>query len=152
MSSPSAEIKTRGVGSIATGRAAPQLECRFALGNETLITLMRRNRVSGIEVYTGGKSTSALGKALQAIGRSSQDQSHRVLIMQLRVALVIQKMQQSPPTANCPNLVDHQRCGRDAIVASARAGLCGSRGWEIARAAIASGLYKTIILDELNHG
>jgi len=24
-------------------------------------------------------------------------------------------------------------------------------GWEIARAAIASGLYKTIILDELNH-
>jgi len=41
--------------------------------------------ISGIEVYGAGKgkSTSALGKALQAIGRGiSQDQSHRVLIMQ----------------------------------------------------------------------
>ena len=41
---------------------------------------------SGIEIYTGegkGKSTSALGKALQAIGRGiSQDKSHRVLILQ----------------------------------------------------------------------
>ena len=40
----------------------------------------------GIEVYTGegkGKSTSALGKALQAIGKGiSQDKSHRVLILQ----------------------------------------------------------------------
>ena len=41
---------------------------------------------SGIEIYTGagkGKSTSALGRALQAIGRGiSKDLSHRVLIMQ----------------------------------------------------------------------
>ena len=37
-------------------------------------------------IYTGegkGKSTSALGKALQAIGKGiSQDKSHRVLILQ----------------------------------------------------------------------
>ena len=42
--------------------------------------------ITGIEIYTGagkGKSTSALGKALQSIGKGiSQDKSHRVLIMQ----------------------------------------------------------------------
>ena len=42
--------------------------------------------IEGIEIYTGagkGKSTSALGKALQAIGKGiSQDESHRVLIVQ----------------------------------------------------------------------
>jgi cob(I)alamin adenosyltransferase len=53
-----------------------------------------------------------------------------------------------------PNLVDHQRCGRDAIVWwNDRQELDyveAERGWEIAQAAILSGLYKTIILDELN--
>ncbi len=53
-----------------------------------------------------------------------------------------------------PNLVDHQRCGGDAIVWRGQQKeidfVEAERGWEIARAAIASGLYKTIILDELN--
>jgi cob(I)alamin adenosyltransferase len=116
--------------------------------------------IEGIEIYTGdgkGKSTSALGKALQAIGRGiSQDQSHRVLIMQWLKGgrgytedAAIAAMQQS-----YPNLVDHQRCGRDAIVWRGQQQeidyVEAERGWEIARAAIASGLYKTIILDELN--
>lgn len=116
--------------------------------------------INGIEIYTGegkGKSTSALGRALQAIGRGiSQDKSHRVLIMQWLKGgkgytedAAIAAMQQS-----YPDLVDHQRCGRDAIVWRGQQQeldyIEAERGWEIARAAIASGIYKTIILDELN--
>ncbi len=94
---------------------------------------------------------------MQAIGRGiGQDKSHRVLIMQwLKGGIgytedaAIAALRQS-----YPNLVDHQRCGRDAIVWRGQQQeldyVEAERGWEIARAAIASGLYKTIILDELN--
>jgi cob(I)alamin adenosyltransferase len=149
---------------IATGRAAPQALLDIA----DLHSEMRphyhphaaAHGMEGIEIYTGagkGKSTSALGKALQAIGKGiSQDKSHRVLIMQwLKGGIgytedsAIAALHQS-----YPNLVDHQRCGRDAIVWRGQQQeldyVEAERGWEIARAAIASGLYKTIILDELN--
>lgn len=149
---------------ITTGRAAPPELLEIAdLHSEmkphehpTAIS----NGITGIEIYTGagkGKSTSALGKALQAIGRGiSQDQSHRVLIMQwLKGGLgytedaAIAALRQS-----YPNLVDHLRCGSDQIVWRGQQKeidyVEAERGWEIARAAIASGLYKTIILDELN--
>jgi cob(I)alamin adenosyltransferase len=149
---------------ITTGRAAPPELLEIAdLHSEmkphehpTAIA----NGITGIEIYTGagkGKSTSALGKALQAIGRGiSQDQSHRVLIMQwLKGGLgytedaAIAALRQS-----YPNLVDHLRCGSDQIVWRGQQKeidyVEAERGWEIARAAIASGLYKTIILDELN--
>jgi len=76
--------------------------------------------ISGIEVYTGagkGKSTSALGKALQAIGRGIVDQSHRVLIMQwLKGGTGYTEDAIAALQQIYPNLVDHQRCGRDAIV------------------------------------
>ncbi len=116
--------------------------------------------IKGIEIYTGagkGKSTSALGKALQAIGRGiNYPGSTRVLIMQWLKGgsgytedAAIAALQQS-----YPEVVDHQRCGRDAIVwRNSRHELDyleAERGWEIAKTAIASGLYKTIILDELN--
>ena len=149
---------------IATGRAAPQRLLDIA----DLHSEMRphyhptaaKQGISGIEIYTGagkGKSTSALGKALQAIGRGiSQDKSHRVLILQWLKGgtgytedAAVAALQQS-----YPSLVDHQRCGRDAIVWRGQQQeldyVEAERGWEIARAAIASGLYKTIILDELN--
>lgn len=149
---------------IATGRGAPQPLLDIA----DLHSEMKAHQhpdtgtygIEGIEIYTGagkGKSTSALGKALQAIGRGiSQDKSHRVLIMQWlkggkgytedgAIAALRQIY---------PELVDHQRCGRDAIVWRGQQQeidyVEAERGWEIARAAIASGLYKTIILDELN--
>src|ERR671932_324498 len=75
---------------IATGRAAPQPLLDIAdLHSEMrphYHPTSKEHGIEGIEIYTGagkGKSTSALGKALQAIGRGiSQDQSHRVLIMQ----------------------------------------------------------------------
>ena len=55
------------------------------IGDLSKLTNQRRLN-GGIEIYTGegkGKSTSALGKALQAIGKGiSQDKSHRVLILQ----------------------------------------------------------------------
>lgn len=148
---------------IATGRGAPQplLDiCDLHSEMKPYPHPVLEQGIEGIEVYTGegkGKSTSALGKALQAIGKGiSQDQSHRVLIMQWLKGgtgytedAAIAALQQS-----YPSLVDHQRCGRDAIVWRGQQQeldyVEAERGWEIARAAITSGLYKTIILDELN--
>lgn len=148
---------------IATGRGAPQALldiCDLHSEMKPYPHPVVEQGIEGIEVYTGegkGKSTSALGKALQAIGKGiSQDQSHRVLIMQWLKGgtgytedAAIAALQQS-----YPSLVDHQRCGRDAIVWRGQQQeldyVEAERGWEIARAAITSGLYKTIILDELN--
>ncbi|MBA2748675.1 MAG: cob(I)yrinic acid a,c-diamide adenosyltransferase [Tatlockia sp.] len=149
---------------IATGRAAPPQLLEIAdLHSEMkphYHPTAAAQGITGIEIYTGagkGKSTSALGKALQAIGKGiSQDKSHRVLIMQWLKGgtgytedAAIAALRQS-----YPDLVDHQRCGQDAIVWRGQQKeldyVEAERGWEIARAAIASGLYKTIILDELN--
>ena len=149
---------------ITTGRAAPQALLDIA----DLHSEMKPHHhptaaelfIEGIEIYTGagkGKSTSALGKALQAIGRGiNHPGSTRVLIMQWLKGgsgytedAAIAALQQS-----YPEVVDHQRCGRDAIVwRNSRQDLDyieAERGWEIAKIAIASGVYKTIILDELN--
>lgn len=149
---------------IATGRAAPSALLDIAdLHSEMkphYHPAAADHHIAGIEIYTGagkGKSTSALGKALQAIGRGiSQDQSHRVLIVQWLKGgsgytedAAIAALRQS-----YPQLVDHQRCGRDAIVWRGQQQeldcIEAERGWEIAKCAIASGWYKTIILDELN--
>jgi cob(I)alamin adenosyltransferase len=148
---------------IATGRGAPQPLLDIADLHSEMQSQIHADSIpglEGIEIYTGsgkGKSTSALGKALQAIGRGiSQDLSHRVLIIQWlkggngytedAAIAALRKIY--------PNLVDHQRCGRDAIVWRGQQQeidyVEAERGWEIARTAIASGLYKTIILDELN--
>ncbi len=149
---------------IATGRGAPQelldiadLHSEMKPQHHSTAEL---HGLEGIEIYTGsgkGKSTSALGKALKAIGRGiNHPGSTRVLIMQWLKGgsgytedEAIAALQQS-----YPEVVDHQRCGRDAIVwRNSRQELDymeAERGWEIAKTAIASGLYKTIILDELN--
>ncbi|MCX5931014.1 MAG: cob(I)yrinic acid a,c-diamide adenosyltransferase [Cyanobacteria bacterium] len=149
---------------IVTGRGAPRSLVQLA----DLHSEMRAHRrgsndsegITGIEIYTGegkGKSTSALGKALQAIGRGiSQDKSHRVLILQWLKGgsgytedAAIAALRES-----YPHLVDHLRSGRDAIVWRGQQQpidyVEAERAWEIARAAISSGLYKTVILDELN--
>ncbi len=154
---------------IITGRAAPSsLICISQLHSEMRSRLKgdlnkshrKMKHSAGIEVYTGegkGKSTSALGKALQAIGKGiSQDKSHRVLILQWLKGgngytedAAIEALRES-----YPHLVDHLRSGRDAIVWRGQQQpidyVEAERAWEIAKAAILSGLYKTIILDELN--
>ncbi|MEC4818511.1 MAG: cob(I)yrinic acid a,c-diamide adenosyltransferase [Scytonema sp. PMC 1069.18] len=149
---------------IATGRAAPQQLLDIADLHSEMKPHVHQAAVAqgiqGIEIYTGagkGKSTSALGKALKAIGRGiNHPGSTRVLIMQWLKGgsgytedAAIAALQKS-----YPEVVDHQRCGRDAIVwRNSRQELDyveAERGWEIAKTAIASGLYKTIILDELN--
>ena len=154
---------------IITGRSAPsslicisQLhsEMRSCLKGDLNKSHKKMNNPAGIEVYTGegkGKSTSALGKALQAIGKGiSQDKSHRVLILQWLKGgngytedAAIEALRES-----YPHLVDHLRSGRDAIVWRGQQQpidyVEAERAWEIAKAAILSGLYKTIILDELN--
>jgi len=154
---------------IITGRAAPpslvrisQLhsEMRPRLIGDLSEPTKYSSSSGGIEIYTGegkGKSTSALGKALQAIGKGiSQDKSHRVLILQWLKGgngytedAAIEALRES-----YPHLVDHLRSGRDAIVWRGQQQpidyVEAERAWEIAKAAILSGLYKTIILDELN--
>ncbi len=154
---------------IITGRAAPPSLIRISqlhsemrprlIGDVSELT-RQSNSGGGIEIYTGegkGKSTSALGKALQAIGKGiSQDKSHRVLILQWLKGgngytedAAIEALRES-----YPHLVDHLRSGRDAIVWRGQQQpidyVEAERAWEIAKAAILSGLYKTIILDELN--
>ena len=154
---------------IITGRAAPPSLVRISQLHSEMrprlvgdLSELNRNCSSsgGIEIYTGegkGKSTSALGKALQAIGKGiSQDKSHRVLILQWLKGgngytedAAIEALRES-----YPHLVDHLRSGRDAIVWRGQQQpidyVEAERAWEIAKAAILSGLYKTIILDELN--
>jgi len=154
---------------IITGRAGPPSLVRISQLHsemrprltEGLSKLTRQgSSCGGIEIYTGegkGKSTSALGKALQAIGKGiSQDKSHRVLILQWLKGgngytedAAIEALRES-----YPHLVDHLRSGRDAIVWRGQQQpidyVEAERAWEIAKAAILSGLYKTIILDELN--
>jgi len=154
---------------IITGRAAPPSLVRISqlhsemrprlIGDLSELT-KQSSYNGGIEVYTGegkGKSTSALGKALQAIGKGiSQDKSHRVLILQWLKGgngytedAAIEALRES-----YPHLVDHLRSGRDAIVWRGQQQpidyVEAERAWEIAKEAILSGLYKTIILDELN--
>jgi len=154
---------------IITGRAAPPSLVRISqlhsemrprlIGDLSELT-RQSSSGGGIEIYTGegkGKSTSALGKALQAIGKGiSQDKSHRVLILQWLKGgngytedAAIEALRES-----YPHLVDHLRSGRDAIVWRGQQQpidyVEAERAWEIAKAAILSGLYKTIILDELN--
>lgn len=149
---------------IATGRAAPAALLDIANLHSEMRPHEHPNAaaygVSGIEIYTGagkGKSTAALGRSLKAIGLGiSRDQSHRVLIMQWLKGgtgytedAAIAALRRS-----YPHVIDHQRCGRDAIVWRGQQQeidlIEAQRGWEIAQIAIASGLYKTIILDELN--
>jgi len=151
---------------IITGRAAPTSLVRISqLHSEMRPHLTgdssgQRICNGGIEIYTGegkGKSTSALGKALKSIGKGiSQDKSHRVLILQWLKGgngytedAAIEALRES-----YPHLVDHLRSGRDAIVWRGQQQpidyVEAERAWEIAKAAILSGLYKTIILDELN--
>ncbi len=155
---------------IVTGRGAPRELIKIAELHSEMRAHRRpslentksgfTNSPGGIEIYTGegkGKSTSALGKALQAIGKGiSQDKSHRVLILQWLKGgngytedAAIEALRES-----YPHLVDHLRSGRDAIVWRGQQQpidyVEAERAWEIARAAIASGLYKTVILDELN--
>lgn len=149
---------------IATGRGAPQGLIDIA----NLHSEMRPHEhptakeygATGIEIYTGdgkGKSTSALGRSLKAIGTGiSRDKSHRVLIMQWLKGgsgytedAAIRALQRA-----YPHVIDHQRCGRDAIVWRGQQEeldfIEAQRGWQIAQTAMASGLYKTIVLDELN--
>jgi cob(I)alamin adenosyltransferase len=149
---------------ICTGRGAPQSLLDIADLHSEMRPHEHSNAdkygVTGIEIYTGagkGKSTSALGRSLKAIGMGiSRDLSHRVLIVQWLKGgtgytedAAISALQKG-----FPHLIDHQRCGRDAIVWRGQQQeldyMEAQRGWEIAQAAIASGLYKTIILDELN--
>ncbi len=115
------------------------------------------NLQNNIEVFSSSNSIYALGKALQAIGKGiSQDKSHRVLILQwLGSKDGYSEDASIEALRECyPNLVDHLRSGRDEKICKIKIieqdYIDAERAWEIAKAAILSGLYKTIILDKLN--
>ena len=127
----SLQSRPDGLEIIITGRAAPPSLGRISQLHsemrprliEDVSKLTRQSCSSGgIEIYTGegkGKSTSALGKALQAIGKGiSQDKSHRVLILQWLKGgngytedAAIEALRES-----YPHLVDHLRSGRDCLL------------------------------------
>ena len=113
---------------------------------------------SGIEIYTGeGKGNQPVRSAKHSRRSASisQDKSHRVLILQwLKGTGYTEDAAIAALRESYPHLVDHLRSGRDAIVWRGQQEpidyVEAERAWEIARAAISSGLYKTVILDELN--
>jgi cob(I)alamin adenosyltransferase len=152
--------KPDGMEVICTGRGAPRQLVQLADLHSEMRAHQGPGGLEGVEIYTGegkGKSTSALGKGLQAIGRGiSQDKSHRVLILQWLKggAGYTEDAAIAALRESYPHLVDHLRSGRDAIVWRGQQQpidyVEAERAWEIARAAISSGLYKTVILDEIN--
>ena len=152
---------------ILTGEKFPSYVSELAFSYSEFVDKREKNKAysnkriaNGVEIITGeakGKSLSALGKAIHVLGKGiSQDKSHRVLILQWLKGgygytedAAIEALRES-----YPHLVDHLRSGRDAIVLRGRQQpidyVEAERMWTIAKAAIFSGLYKTIILDELN--
>ena len=123
---------------------------------------LRPHRVVGqIHVYDGagkGKSQAALGVVLRSIGLGIDSRSDtRVLLLRFLKGPgraydedgAIEALQQG-----FPHLIDQVRTGRaeffgpDEITRFDR--MEAIRGWDIAKGAIASGLYSVVVLDELN--
>ena len=123
---------------------------------------LRPHRVVGqIHVYDGagkGKSQAALGVVLRSIGLGIDSRSDtRVLLLRFLKGPgraydedgAIKALQQG-----FPHLIDQVRTGRaeffgaDEITRFDR--MEAQRGWDIAKGAIASGLYSVVVLDELN--
>lgn len=146
---------------ISTGRNCPPQLLEIADLHSEIVSQQYSKKNFGLDIYTGngkGKSTSALGRAIQGIGRSilNEDESGKVLILQF---LKGSSGYTEEPAITAlreayPKLVEHYRCGTAEIVwwnnrkeidySEAQA------GWAIAKAAIASGEYQMIVLDELN--
>ena len=118
-------------------------------------------RLAGqIHVYDGlgkGKSQAALGVVLRSIGLGIQSSSQtRVLL--LRFLKGPDRMYDEDAAIEAlqrgfPHLIDQVRTGRseffgaDEITKFDR--LEALRGWDVARGAIASGLYSVVVMDEL---
>ena len=122
--------------------------------------LALQQKIKGNEIYKSSINfyPNVLGRAVQRIGRGiTKDKSHRVLVLQWLkdrnksypedyVFAVLKKAY--------PHLVDHLRSGSGAICIKGQQKLAdyeeAERAWEVAKAAIPSGLYKTVILENLN--
>lgn len=145
---------------IATGRDCPSDLIRIADLHSEIVPSTSSSTV-GFDIYTGngkGKSASALGRALQGIGRSILDNDHqsgKVLILQfLKGSGHTEEPAIKAIQTAYPSLVEHLRCGTGELVSwNDRKAIDYSeadRGWQVAKAAIQSGNYKMIILDQLN--
>ncbi|MGB8699387.1 MAG: cob(I)yrinic acid a,c-diamide adenosyltransferase, partial [Thermosynechococcaceae cyanobacterium] len=122
----------------------------------------RSERMVGqIHIYDGagkGKSQAALGVVLRSIGLGiGSVWQTRVLLLRFLKGpgrtydedAAIEALQRA-----FPHLIDQVRTGRaeffDAEGISRFDRLEAQRGWDIAKGAIASGLYSVVVLDELN--
>ena len=160
-------IRQSNVDLIFTGKKFPSYILELSDSYSEIVDKRKENKrksskkfLNGVEVLTGdckGKSAYAIGRALQSIGKSIFNQKcERVLLMQWLKggAGYTEDAALEALRENYPDLIDHLRSGRDAIVWRGQAQSVdyveAERAWEIAKAAIKSGLYKTIILDELN--
>jgi len=133
---------------------------RVGIGIRT--AAIRDGRIVGqIHVYDGagkGKSQAALGVVLRSIGLGiHSDLQTRVLLLRFLKGPgrtydedgAIEALQRG-----FPHLIDQVRTGRaeffgpDDISRFDR--LEAQRGWDVAKGAIASGLYSVVVLDELN--
>src|SRR6476646_8040419 len=122
----------------------------------------RQERLVGqIHVYDGagkGKSQAALGVVLRSIGLGiNSSVQTRVLLLRFLKGpgrmyaedAAIEALQRG-----FPHLIDQVRTGRaehfglDDITRFDR--IEAQRGWDVAKGAIASGLYSVVVLDELN--
>lgn len=122
---------------------------------------MRAERSVGqIHVYDGlgkGKSQAALGVVLRSLGLGMVERETRILLLRFLKGPDREYAEDAAIAAlqeGFPHLIDHVRTGRSeyfdssAIIPFDRAE--AERGWDIARGAMASGLYSVIVLDELN--
>ena len=158
--------RPEGMEIIATGRAAPMPLVRGAdLHSEMRAhrrpgltkTVIPMNMSSGIEISTerAGKSTVLLVRHFshRPWDQSGQE-SQGVYPAGPRGTGYTEDAAIAALRESYPHLVDHLRSGRDAIVWRGQQEpidyVEAERAWEIARAAISSGLYKTVILDEIN--
>ncbi|MDP5018158.1 MAG: cob(I)yrinic acid a,c-diamide adenosyltransferase, partial [Dolichospermum sp.] len=124
---------------------------------------VRSERLTGqIHVYDGigkGKSQAALGVVLRSIGLgiNTPSDSSRVLLLRFLKGPERDYDEDGAITAlqrGFPHLIDQVRTGRaeffghDQITPFDRTE--AARGWDVAKGAIASGLYSVVVLDEIN--
>lgn len=133
---------------------------RTGIGIRTAVE--RVERITGqIHVYDGtgkGKSQAALGVVLRSIGLGIKSSvGSRVLLLRFLKGpgraydedAAIEALQRG-----FPHLIDQVRTGRESYFAKDEVIRFDSveaiRGWDVAKGAIASGLYSVVVLDELN--
>lgn len=160
-------IRQSNVDLIFTGKKFPSYVLELSDSYSEIVDKRKEHKrklnkkfLNGVEVLTGdgkGKSIYGIGRAFQAISKSifNHECKHVLIMRWLKGGEgYTEDAAIGALREGYPNSIDHLRSGRDAIVWRGQAQpidyVEAERAWEVAKVAIKSGLYKTIILDELN--